>query len=128
MMITMEYDEEWVALIMRCVTSTTFSAIINLRPVGHIMPGCGIRQGSPLSPYLFLICSVGLSSLIHGAETNRHIHGIKVARSAPITSHLLLKYDCLIFAKANLMETTQLKQKFQVLQMCIRTEYKFSKI
>lgn len=105
----MGFQEDLVDLVMRCVTTATFSTLVNGRPTGHIIPQRGIRQGCPLSPYLFLICSEGLSCLLNNAEANRHITGIKVARTAPSISHLLFADDCLIFTKALPEEANRLK-------------------
>ena len=58
------FDEKWRKLVMQCVTTGTYSVRINGKPKGHIIPNRGIRQGDPLSPYLFLLCAEGLSSLI----------------------------------------------------------------
>ena len=49
---------------MRCVSTVSYSIKINGKPRGSIIPSLGIRQGDPLSPYLFLLCAEGLSALI----------------------------------------------------------------
>uniref|UniRef100_A0A803NNZ4 Reverse transcriptase n=1 Tax=Cannabis sativa TaxID=3483 RepID=A0A803NNZ4_CANSA len=54
-----------------------------------ILSGRGLRQGDSLSPYLFLISAEGFSSLLKAYELNRWLTGCKVARGAPIVSHML---------------------------------------
>ena len=49
---------------MRCVTTVSYSFRINGKVYRSVQPSKGIRQGDPLSPYLFLIVVEGLSSLI----------------------------------------------------------------
>lgn len=65
---------------MQCVTSTSFSIIINGVPKGYIISSRGLRQGDSLSPYPFLLCTKGLLSLLQRAAHNRILRGIKVCR------------------------------------------------
>lgn len=64
------------------------------------MPSGGIRQGDPLSPYLFLICMEGLSALIRDYEHKNLIKGIRVARGALIISHMCFADDTYVYCQA----------------------------
>ena len=61
----------------------------------------GLRQGDPLSPYLFLIVAEGFSCLIQRAEELGELKGIRVCRGAPMVSHLLFADDSLILMNAD---------------------------
>ncbi|CAJ2652404.1 unnamed protein product [Trifolium pratense] len=100
-MIKMGFSHQWVKWVMMCVESVDYSVIVNDDMVGPIIPGRGLRQGDPLSPYLFIICAEGLSSLIKQAEARGDIHGIKICKNAPIISHLLFADDCFLFFRAD---------------------------
>jgi len=49
----------------------------------------------PLSPYMFLLCSEGLSSMLSREEEVGNLEGIKACRNAPLISHLLFVGDSL---------------------------------
>jgi len=51
-----------------CVETGDYYVIVNNDSVGPIIPGRSLRQGGPLSPYLFILCAKGLSTLIQKAE------------------------------------------------------------
>ena len=60
-------DGRWVRLAMETIHTTSYSILINGEPKGYITPSRGIKQGDPLSPYLFLLCAKSLSSFIRKA-------------------------------------------------------------
>ena len=72
------FDEKWRKLVMQCVTTITYSVRINGKPKGHIIPTRGIRQGNPLSPYLFLLRAEGLSSLIKKVVDDGVMEGLVI--------------------------------------------------
>jgi len=62
-------------------------------------PSRGIRQGDPISPYLFLICAEGLSCILNSNSNQER--GITLAKNAPRINHLLFADDSILFFKAN---------------------------
>ncbi|KAH9750457.1 reverse transcriptase domain-containing protein [Citrus sinensis] len=110
MMSKMGFADEWVHLVMLCVTTVSYSVLREGNEVGLIIPRRGLRQGDPLSPYLFLLCAEGFSSLIAKYEKAGLIHGVQVARKAPAISHLLFADDCFLFFRANQVEANLVKQ------------------
>jgi len=88
-MIKMGFNEKWIQWMVMCVESVDYSVLVNGEHVGPIIPGRGLRQGDPLSPYLFIICAEGLSCLIRDAEERIAILGTSICSGAPPVSHLL---------------------------------------
>uniref|UniRef100_A0A2N9IN55 Reverse transcriptase domain-containing protein n=1 Tax=Fagus sylvatica TaxID=28930 RepID=A0A2N9IN55_FAGSY len=98
------FHARWVSLVMECVTTVTYSVMMNGEQKGFIKPARGLRQGDPLSPYLFLICAEGLSALLRKAERDSLIQGVSICRGGPRVSHLFFADDSIIFCRATMAE------------------------
>ena len=85
------FHPRWISLVMQCVSSVTYSFLINGLSRGRVSPSRGIRQGDPLSPYIFIMCSEVLSGLCNRAHEDDTMVGVRVARGSPQVNHLLLR-------------------------------------
>ena len=103
-MLNLGIDTQWVQLAMETVTTTSYSMLINGEPKRFVIPSRGIRQGVPLSPYLFLLCTEGLSSLIRKVVESQSLHGILSCTNRVCISHLLFADDSFIFCQATMEE------------------------
>ncbi|XP_019183638.1 PREDICTED: uncharacterized protein LOC109178457 [Ipomoea nil] len=110
MMVALGFHDKWVELIMKCVTTVSYSILVNGSRSDPIIPTRGLRQGDPLSPYLFIICAKGLSLLLQQANNTGLIHGCRVSRGAPQISHLFFADDSLLFFKANVEEANEVRR------------------
>ncbi|KAL6190175.1 hypothetical protein ACLB2K_036573 [Fragaria x ananassa] len=111
MLLKLGFAQAWVTQIMLGVTSVQYPILLNGKPAEVISPSRGIRQGDPLSPYLFILCAEGLSSLISKAVADYTIKGLKLSPQAPILHHLFFADDSFIFGAAEADEC----QKFRTL-------------
>ena len=94
------FSPHWIKLMMECISSVQYRVLLNGQPCGLIILHRGLRQGDPLSPYLFVICTETLIENIKKAEREKQLTGMKVARACSSISHFLFADDCLFFCKA----------------------------
>jgi hypothetical protein len=103
------FHDRWISIMMACVRSVRYQVRFNSEDTYMFVPTRGLRQGDPLSPYLFLLCAEGLSSLLLYEEEVGGIDGLRVCRNAPSVSHLLFADDSLILMKADITNATSLQ-------------------
>ena len=106
-------------MMMMCIKSVSYSVLLNGEARGLIRPTRGIRQGDPISPYLFLLCGEGLSAMLKQAENRGSINGVSVCRRAPRISHLLFADNSLVFCKANMTECSNIWKILQDFEMAL---------
>ena len=95
------FHRSLINLILQCISSVTYSFLINGLPRGKVVPSRGIHQGDPLSPYIFIMYSEVLSGLCNRAQEEGLIQGIQVSRGCPSINHLLFADDTMFFLNAN---------------------------
>ena len=87
-----------------CISTSSFSVLVNRSPAGFFPSSRGLRQGDPLSPYLFVIGMETLSCLLNRATDGNYLSGTKFTDGKGeelVISHLLYADDTLLFCKAD---------------------------
>ena len=98
----MGFGEKWAGLISWCISTASFSVLINGLPTGFFQSTRGLRQGDPLSPYLFVLGMEALSCLINRAVRGGFLTGCRIrgrGGNGIQVSHLLFVDDTLVFCE-----------------------------
>jgi len=99
----MGFGEKWLKWIGFCIKTVRFSILINGEPAGFFPSERGLRQGDPLSPFLFILAMEGLNSMIRVASQKKWLKGFKVGNQAGEDlqiCQLLYADDTVIFCDA----------------------------
>ncbi|CAL1398685.1 unnamed protein product [Linum trigynum] len=102
------FDERWCKWVSSCIRSVKFSILFNGEATDEFTPSRGIRQGDPLSPFLFILMSNALSFLIDKAVAQDQLKGIKLNSRCPVLTHCLFADDTVIFGRANHQEAEKI--------------------
>uniref|UniRef100_A0A8R7TCR1 Reverse transcriptase domain-containing protein n=1 Tax=Triticum urartu TaxID=4572 RepID=A0A8R7TCR1_TRIUA len=114
----MGFSASFVRLIMKCVSLVRFSVRVNGELLPYFTPSRGLRQGCLVSPYLFLLCAEGFTTLLNsygGAHVDR---GIRVSIHSPWINHLLFADDSLIFMQAREESAARRNDILRVYGLC----------
>lgn len=100
----MNFPAKLIALIMKCVSTSSMAVLWNGSVTDYFFPTRGLRQGDPLSPYLFVMYMEKLSSMIDMAVNMETWNPIVPCRGGPHLSHMFFTDDLIMFSKANPQE------------------------
>ena len=99
---------------MECIIIVSYSIFVNGEPKGLIQPSRGLRQGDPLSPYLFLFCAEGLIVIFRRVVMNGDIQGFSICRNELKLTYpfffFFLADNCLLFCRSTLEECEKIQE------------------
>ncbi|RVW95287.1 Transposon TX1 uncharacterized 149 kDa protein [Vitis vinifera] len=98
----MGFGDKWIRWIKWCISIASFSVLVNGTPTGFFQNSKGLRQGDPLSPYLFVIAMEVFSAFLKRAVEGGYLSGCRVkgrSEEGVLISHLLFADDTLVFCK-----------------------------
>ncbi|KAJ0907739.1 putative RNA-directed DNA polymerase [Helianthus annuus] len=95
----MGFHEKWVGWIAGCLKSRRGSVLVNGSPSNEFQFKHGLRQGDPISPFLFILAMEMLVMFINKAVKLGLFHGIKLPNDGPILSHLCYADDVLFIGE-----------------------------
>ena len=106
------FHEIFINWIMQCMSTVSFSILLNGGISKHFLPTRGLRQRDPLSPYLFILCQEVPSRLIEREYAIGALHGVKMNPSGPAFTHVMYTDNLMLFAKASTREV-------KILDVCL---------
>lgn len=107
-LIRMGFDLSWIAVVMNCVNSVSYSVLLNGKTGPWFKPSRGLRQGDPLSPFLFLFVMDVLSKMMIKACQSQLLHPFQLSPTGTGISHLFFADDSLFFLQATLQNCEHL--------------------
>ncbi|XP_059068658.1 uncharacterized protein LOC131859127 [Cryptomeria japonica] len=99
-----EFGVKWVEWIRACISTARFSILLNGSPCGFFASSRGLRQGDPLSPFLFIILVEAYSRAISCARERGLWKGISIPRMSIPHTHCFFVDDTLLFGLAFMRE------------------------
>ncbi|RVX09326.1 LINE-1 retrotransposable element ORF2 protein [Vitis vinifera] len=96
------FSQKWKSWMRGCLSSSSFAILVNGNAKGWVKASGGLRQGDPLSPFLFTLVADVLSRLMIRAEETGITEGFLVGRDRTRVSLLQFADDTIFFSKASL--------------------------
>ncbi|GJZ73768.1 RNA-directed DNA polymerase, eukaryota [Tanacetum coccineum] len=104
----MGFGVKWCKWVTACLKSSSISVHVNGSPTKEFMMERGVRQGDPLSPFLFILAAEGLNALLNDAVDKDILRGVRVGEDDLMVSHLQYADDTIIFGEWSRENTSNL--------------------
>lgn len=99
------FSRQWINWIYECLSTPRFSILVNGKPEGLFSSSKGVRQGDPISPFLFIIIAEAFGRAIKSRHANKHLEGIKTTNF--VATHQQFVDDNLLLGTTRSKEATQ---------------------
>lgn len=104
------FPKEWIDCVSFCISTTSFSLLVNEVVCGFFKATNGLRQGDPLSPTLFVLMAEVLSNLIKTKQSARQWNGVRALRSIELIMHSEFADDTILFGESIIKEAKGIKE------------------
>ena len=121
------FGSKWRGWIWECISSTSFSILVNGSHLSLFIASRGLRQGDPLSPFLFTLVVEVLGTLLSKAKEMRLIEGFEVGSNGEAITHLQFADDTILFTFARWEEIIVLKRVLRCFQLVSGLKINLSK-
>ncbi|CAL5380958.1 unnamed protein product [Camellia sinensis] len=121
------FGARWIGWVKACVTSHSISVLVNGSPTAEFNPQKGLRQGDPLSPFLFNIVAEGLNVLLSRAKEIGLVRGATVGPNDLAVSHLQFADDTILFCEADWSELITIKRILRCFEIISGLKINFQK-
>ncbi|GKV21933.1 hypothetical protein SLEP1_g31856 [Rubroshorea leprosula] len=123
----MAFSATWKRWIQECLKSSMVSILINGSPTRQFPVTKGIRQGDPLSPFLFLIVAEGLNGLMKAAVDKELYKGVEIGKDAVTVTHLQFADDTIFFGEASEQNVRTIKCILRTFELAAGLKINFGK-
>ena len=94
-------------------SSTFFSILVNGSPSDPFSPSRGLRQGDPLSPFLFILLVEGLGRTLKEKRRTGELRGIDPHNSQITQTHQQFVDDTMLMGIASVREARVIKETLE---------------
>lgn len=113
----MGIPESWIGWIMKCVMGCSMNLLWNGEKTEAFQSSRGLRQGDPLSPYLFVLCLERLCHMIERSIEKKEWKPISLSRGGPKLSHVCFADDLILFSEASVSQVRVIRKILE--QFCV---------
>ena len=103
------FSKQWINIIFQCISTPKISILINGTLEGFFNISRGIRQGDPISPFLFIIMAEAFGRAIKAAQKEKKITGVKVTKGVENTTHQQFADDTILAGMSTMEEADHIK-------------------
>eukprot|EP00253_Pinus_taeda_P014967 PITA_14967 len=109
------FCQDFINIIKACTDNVWIAPLVNGRPTEFFSATRGLRQGCPLSPFLYILLADSLSRKLSQEQHRGFIPGIRIVQEVPSVNHALFADDAILLGGASLRMAKAFKlilQKF----------------
>ncbi|KAL9676049.1 hypothetical protein QQ045_004262 [Rhodiola kirilowii] len=124
---SMGFGSKWIEWMTECYSIMRMAVLVNGLPTKEFPIERGLRQGDPLSPFLFLLAAEGLSRILNKAAEDDVLSGVEWVKNGDRMTHLQFADDTVLFCSAELKEVQFLKMILHSFEGCSGLKINFGK-